>query len=61
MIGADQVNILELDWTSLGGFAAGGAVLSLLTSIASASRTGTPSLLTHPVAGVEPGEHKREG
>lgn len=35
-IGADQANVLEFDWSNLGGFAAGGFVLSLLTSIVSA-------------------------
>ena len=45
VIGADQLNILTLDWVNLGGFAAGGALISVLTSIASAAATdGSPSL-----------------
>jgi hypothetical protein len=33
VFGADQVNALTADWADIGGFALGGAVLSLLTSI----------------------------
>lgn len=36
VIGADQLDVLSLDWLRLVGFAAGGALLSVLTSIASA-------------------------
>ena len=36
VIGADQLNVLNLDWVSFAGFVAGGAVLSALTSLASA-------------------------
>ena len=34
-LGADQVNALAADWVTVGGFALGGAALSLLTSLAS--------------------------
>ena len=44
VIGADQVNVIGLDLATLGGFAAGGALLSMLTSIASVPFTGQPSL-----------------
>lgn len=37
VIGADQVNALAANWVDVVGFAAGGAVLSLLTSVATAS------------------------
>jgi hypothetical protein len=40
-IGADQINALTLDWPTLGGFAAGGAVLSLLKSLGVNALTGT--------------------
>lgn len=64
VVGADQVNVLQLDWPNVVGFAAGGAVLSLLTSVASASKDGSPSLVRHDSAPLfpadEPGEHKRE-
>ena len=39
VFGADQVNALSASWADVGGFAAGGFVLSLLTSIAT-SGTG---------------------
>lgn len=35
VIGAEQVNALTVSWVEVGGFALGGAVLSLLTSIGS--------------------------
>lgn len=35
VIGADQINILAADWGNVASFAAGGFVLSVLTSIAS--------------------------
>jgi hypothetical protein len=46
VIGADQLNALSADWAQVAGFGLGGAVLSVLTSIAS-SRVGdpTPSLV----------------
>lgn len=37
VIGADQVNVIAVDWPEVAGFAGGGLVLSVLTSIASAS------------------------
>ena len=46
-IGADSLhaNALTFDWATMGGFALGGAVLSVLSSIASAATTdGSPSL-----------------
>lgn len=47
VIGADQINAFTANWGDVAGFAAGGAVLSLLTSVASApyGDKGTPSLL----------------
>ena len=39
VIGADQINALQVGWVDVGGFALGGAILSLLTSLAS-SRVG---------------------
>ena len=45
VIGADQVNALAVDWPDVGGFALGGAVLSLLFSIVSSGVGGDgPSL-----------------
>ena len=36
VIGADQFNVIHVDWLEVAGFAGGGAVLSVLTSVASA-------------------------
>ena len=45
VIGADQLNALQADWENVAGFALGGFVLSLLTSVASARVGGVgPSL-----------------
>lgn len=33
MIGADTVNVVDVDWLQIAGFAAGGAVLSVLTTL----------------------------
>jgi hypothetical protein len=40
VFGADQINALHANWVDVGGFAAGGFVLSLLTSIASSGVGG---------------------
>lgn len=44
VVGADQVDVIGLDFATLGGFAAGGALLSVLTSVASVSISGGPSM-----------------
>lgn len=46
-VGADQLNVLAGDWPTLLGFAAGGAVLSVATSMASVKvgPEGTPSVV----------------
>ena len=46
-LGADAFNIFEIDIVSAGGFAAAGAVVSVLSSIASSpfTESGTPSLV----------------
>ena len=45
-IGADLAtgfDVMAVDWANVGGFTAGGLVLSYLTSIASGARDGNPS------------------
>ena len=42
-IGADRLDALAADWRLIAGMAAGGGILSILTSLASYVRTGTPS------------------
>lgn len=46
-LGADQVNVLDLDWSVFAGFAAGAALLSALTSLASGGfgNDDSPSLV----------------
>ena len=46
-LGADAFNIFEMDLVSVGGFELAGAVVSILTSVASApfSESGTPSVV----------------
>lgn len=50
VFGADQVNVLAVTWPEVGGFAAGGFVLSLLTSVASAGVSGTGPSLANEIA-----------
>jgi hypothetical protein len=48
LLGADQLNALSVDWSNVAGFALGGFVLSLLTSLASkplGSDDGSPSIV----------------
>ena len=60
VIGADLVNFnaTQADWGSVGGFALGGAVLSLLTSVASAATNGEPAAFgPEKIEGYE-GDHR---
>lgn len=40
VLGADQLNALTADWVDVGGFALGGAALSLLKSVAASKLVG---------------------
>lgn len=40
VVGADQINVLSADWSDVAGFAGGGFVLSLLTSLATSGFGG---------------------
>lgn len=59
-------NALTADWLTLGGFAAGGLVISVLTSLASAALTdGNPSIgdaekLAPPVIEERDGRHEAD-
>jgi hypothetical protein len=46
-IGAEQVNALVTDWGTVGGFALGGAVLSVLWSLGSSpfGKPGSPTIV----------------
>ena len=48
VIGANQIDALSADWANVAGFALGGFVLSVLTSLASkplGPDTGSPSVV----------------
>lgn len=45
-IGADRLNVLTADWGAISSMSAGGAVLSILMSIASDAATGGGPSLT---------------
>lgn len=47
VIGADQVNALTLNWAQVGGFALGGAFISVLFSLGSSAfgKPGTPTIV----------------
>lgn len=50
VFGADQINALNANWADVGGFAAGGFVLSVLTSLATSGFGGNgPSATTEHV------------
>lgn len=57
-IGADQVSAWSLDYLHVAGFAVGGALLSVLTSVAS-SKVGNdgPSLVQSEQLAVAPRRH----
>jgi ABC-type lipoprotein release transport system permease subunit len=43
VLGADQLNLLNVDWETVVGLSGGAALLSVLTSLASSPRVGTLS------------------
>lgn len=43
VLGADQLNVLHVDWETVAGLSGGAALLSVLTSLASSPRVGTLS------------------
>jgi hypothetical protein len=40
VLGADQVNVIDVNWLDVAGFAGGGAVLSVLTTLVVGGITG---------------------
>lgn len=50
---AEGFDVFDLDWSRLVGFAGGGALLSVLTSIATSAVGGTPSPSLVPEAEAE--------
>ena len=59
VFGADQFNALQADWETAGGFALGGFVLSLLTSVVSANlgNVDGPSLANEVAVTRRVGSH----
>ena len=43
IIGADQFNIVAVDWPVIAGFAAGGAALTIIKALAFGGKDGNPS------------------
>ena len=45
VIGADQINVISVDWPVIAGFAAGGAVLTVIKALAFGGKDGNPSAI----------------
>ena len=59
VIGADQVNAISgVEWTTVAGFAAGGAALAILKALAFGAKDGNPSAGNQEVTTV--GRHRPE-
>lgn len=43
IIGADQFNVVAVDWLTIAGFAAGGAALTVIKALAFGGKDGNPS------------------
>lgn len=43
VIGADQFNVISVDWPTIAGFAAGGAALTVIKALAFGGKDGNPS------------------
>lgn len=43
IIGADQINVVAVDWLTIAGFAAGGAALTVIKALAFGGKDGNPS------------------
>ena len=43
ILGADQVNVVSVDWPVVAGFAAGGAALTVIKALAVGAKDGNPS------------------
>ena len=48
VVGADAINIVSVDWLEVAGFAAGGAVLTVLKALAVGAKDGSPSAVNAP-------------
>lgn len=59
VLAADQVNVVTVDWPTVAGFAAGGAVLSVIKALAVGFKDGNPSATNAEIA-VDPPRHRAE-
>lgn len=60
VIAADQFNALTFDWVTLGGFAAGGAALSVLKSLVTNAATGNgPAVASTETLNIPDGTGRR--
>ncbi len=61
VLGADQINALAVGWADVGGFAAGGFVLSVLTSLATSGfgSNGPAAFGPETIAPEYEGKHER--
>lgn len=60
LVGDKMLNAFDTDWSDVGGLALGGAVASVLFSVASYAKTGGPSLTEAEVLEPAP-QHRAEG
>lgn len=59
IFGADQMNVVSVDWPVVAGFAAGGAVLTVLKALAVGGKDGNPSAVNAETLVVPNGTGKR--
>ena len=45
IIGADQFNVVSVDWLTIAGFSAGGAALTVIKAMAFGGKDGNPSAI----------------
>ncbi len=45
ILGADQINVVSVDWPVIAGFAAGGAALTVIKALAFGGKDGNPSAI----------------
>lgn len=49
ILGADQINVVAVDWPVIAGFAAGGAALTVIKALAFGGKDGNPSAINAEV------------
>lgn len=59
VLGADQINVVSVEWPAVLGFAAGGAVLTVLKSLLVGASDGNPSTINAEKLAIPDGTGKR--